>query len=145
MTELLFWHWWILGGALMIAEMLVPGVFLLWLGIAAGVVGLVAFIAPALWWQAQAVLFAALSVASVWGWREYQRRYPTATDRPTLNRRAEQYVGRRLTLDQPIVNGRGHVRVDDSTWRVEGPDLPAGTNVAVTGVNGTILKVERAA
>ncbi len=145
MDTLLFWHWWILGGALMIAEMLVPGVFLLWLGIAAGVTGLVAFVAPGLWWQAQAVLFAALSVLSVWSWREYQRRHPTQTDRPTLNRRAEQYVGRRLTLDQPIVNGRGHVRVDDSTWRVEGPDLPAGTNVAVTGVNGTILRVERAA
>jgi membrane protein implicated in regulation of membrane protease activity len=144
MNGILFWHWWILGGILVIAEMLVPGVFLLWLGIAAGVTGLVAFFAPSMWWQAQAILFAVLSVASVWGWRAYQRRHPTETDRPTLNRRAEQYVGRRLTLDQPIVNGRGHVRVDDSTWRVEGADLPAGTPVVVTGTHGTILKVERA-
>ncbi|MGQ0675730.1 MAG: NfeD family protein [Rhodospirillales bacterium] len=144
METLLFWHWWILAGVLMVAELLVPGVFLLWLGIAAGVTGLVALAAPGLWWQAQAILFAGLSVASVWGWREYQRRHPTETDRPTLNRRAEQYVGRRLTLDQPIVNGRGHVRVDDSTWRVEGADLPAGTPVVVTGAQGTVLKVERA-
>jgi membrane protein implicated in regulation of membrane protease activity len=145
MNGVLFWHWWILGGVLAIAEILVPGVFLLWLGIAAGITGLVAFLVPGLWWQVQAILFAVLSVASVWGWRAYQRRHPTETDRPTLNRRAEQYVGRRLTLDQPIVNGRGHVRVDDSTWRIEGPDLPAGTPVVVAGTHGTILKVERAA
>ena len=62
-----------------------------------------------------------------------------------LNRRGEQYVGRRLTLDEPIVNGRGQVKVDNSTWRVEGADLPAGTPVIVTGVRGTILNVERAA
>ena len=145
MNEILFWHWWILAVVLAVLEMLVPGVFMLWLGIAAGITGLVVLIVPALWWQAQGLLFAVLSVASVWGWREWQRRHPTISDRPTLNRRGEQYVGRRLTLDQPIVDGRGHVRVDDSTWRVEGADLPAGTAVTVTGVNGTILKVERTA
>ncbi len=145
MSELLFWHWWILAVVLAVLEMLVPGVFMLWLGIAAGITGLVVLVVPAMWLQAQGLLFAVLSVASVWGWREWQRRHPTISDRPTLNRRGEQYVGRRLTLDQPIVDGRGHVRVDDSTWRVEGADLPAGTAVTVTGVNGTILKVERTA
>lgn len=145
MSELLFWHWWILAGVLIVLEMIVPGVFMLWLGIAAGVTGLVAFVAPGTIWQVQGLIFAALSVASVWGWRTYQRRNPTETDRPNLNRRAEQYVGRRLTLDEAIVNGRGHARVGDSNWRVEGPDLPAGTSVIVTGVDGTVLKVERVA
>ena len=144
MTGLLFWHWWILAVVLMALEIIVPGVFLLWLGIAAGITGLAALAVPGLWWQAQGLLFAVLSVASVWGWRQWQRRHPTSTDRPTLNRRGEQYVGRRLTLDQPIVNGRGHIRVDDGTWRVEGPDLPAGTAVVVRGVGGTLLKVDRA-
>lgn len=145
MNALLFWHWWILAAALIVLEMIVPGVFMLWLGIAAGVTGLVAFVAPGIIWQVQGLIFAVLSVASVWAWRSYQRRHPTESDRPMLNLRAQQYIGRRLVLDQPIVNGRGNARVGDSSWRVEGPDLPAGTPVVVTGVDGTLLKVERAA
>jgi len=145
MTELLFWHWWILAAVLIVLEMIVPGVFMLWLGIAAAVTGLIAFVLPATIWQVQGLVFAVLSVATVWGWRLYQRRNPTESDLPMLNRRAEQYVGRRLVLDQPIVNGRGKAKVGDSSWRVEGPDLPAGTSVVVTGVDGTLLKVERAA
>lgn len=145
MEELLFWHWWILAGILMVLEIVAPGVFLLWLGIAAAVTGLVAYVVPGLAWQWEALIFAVLSILTVWGWRSYQRRNPTETDLPTLNRRGEQYVGRRLSLDQAIVNGRGQVKVDDSTWRVEGADLPAGTAVVVTGVKGTILVVEQAA
>ncbi|MCC6468780.1 MAG: NfeD family protein [Alphaproteobacteria bacterium] len=144
MTELLFWHWWILAGVLMVLEIIVPGVFLLWLGIAAAITGLVAYAAPTLSWQWEGLVFAILSVIIVWSWRAYLRRHPTETELPMLNRRGEQYVGRRLTLDEPIVNGRGQVKVDDSTWRVEGADLPAGTHVVVTGVKGTILSVERA-
>jgi len=145
MNALQFWHWWILAAVLAVLEIVMPGVFMLWLGVAAAITGLIAFIAPGILWQVQGLIFAALAVASVWGWRSYQRRHPIETDRPNLNRRGEQYVGRRLTLDQAIVNGRGHVRVDDSMWRVSGSDLPAGTAVVVTGADGTILKVERAA
>ena len=144
MTEVLFWHWWILAGILMVLEVVAPGVFLLWLGIAAAITGLIAYVVPGMDWQWEALVFALLSIVTVWGWRYYQRRHPTETDLPMLNRRGEQYVGRRLSLDQAIVNGRGQVKVDDSTWRVEGADLPAGTAIVVTGVKGTILVVERA-
>ena len=145
MSEVLFWHWWILAGLLMVLEVVAPGVFLLWLGIAAAITGLIAYVVPTMDWQWEGLIFALLSIVTVWGWRSYQRRNPTETDLPMLNRRGEQYVGRRLSLDQPIVNGRGQVKVDDSTWRVEGADLPAGTAIVVTGVKGTILVVERAA
>lgn len=145
MDEILFWHWWILAGILMVLEVVAPGVFLLWLGIAAAITGLIAYVVPTMAWQWEALIFAVLAIITVWGWRYYQRRNPTETELPTLNRRGEQYVGRRLTLDQPIVNGRGQVKVDDSTWRVEGADLPAGTPVVVTGIKGTILVVEQAA
>ena len=70
---------------------------------------------------------------------------PTETDLPTLNRRGEQYVGRHFTLEEAIVNGQGKIRVDDSTWKIEGPeDLPAGSQVQVIAVAGTVLKVEAA-
>jgi membrane protein implicated in regulation of membrane protease activity len=61
-----------------------------------------------------------------------------------LNQRGQQYTGRIFTLDQPIVNGVGKVEVDDSSWRVKGPDLPAGTHVQVVGVDGVVFVVESA-
>ena len=95
--------------------------------------------------EVQFLIWAVLSVAAVVGSRLYLRRHPIETDRPTLNRRGEQYIGRHFTLEEPIVNGLGKIRVDDSTWKIEGPDaLPAGCKVKVTDVEGTVLKVEAA-
>jgi membrane protein implicated in regulation of membrane protease activity len=93
----------------------------------------------------QLLVFALFAVVSVGLSRVYLRQRPIETDDPTLNRRAEQYVGRTFTLEEPIRNGRGKVRVGDSTWVVEGrQDLPAGGQVRVTGVHGVTLVVERA-
>lgn len=142
--QLEFWHWLIFGLVLAVIEILAPGTFFLWLGIAAGITGLVLLAVPELSWQIQLVIFAVLSVATVAGWRLYQRRHPTETEDTTLNRRGEQLVGRVFALEQAVVNGRGTLRVGDSVWRAEGPDLPAGTRVRVTGVSGVILKVEKA-
>jgi hypothetical protein len=139
---LTFWHWWILGVVLVVLEVLAPGVVFLWMGIAAGVTGLIVLAMPELSWQTQAIAFAALSVVSVAAGRMYLHRHPTKTDLPTLNRRGEQYVGRLFTLAEPIVNGTGKLYVDDTTWKVAGDDLPAGTRVKVTGVEGTVLQVE---
>ena len=144
MMELQFWHWFVLGLGLVIAEMLMPGVFLLWIGIAAGVTGMAALLIPAMSWQLQFILFAGLSVASVFVARAYLRRHPIETADSTLNRRGSQYVGRVFNLHEAIVNGRGTVRVDDTIWWADGPDLPAGSKVKVTGIAGTALKVEAA-
>jgi membrane protein implicated in regulation of membrane protease activity len=75
------------------------------------------------------------------GYRLRALRRP-ASDHPVLNRRGEQYVGRQFTLEQPIVNGRGSVKVDDTVWRVAGPDLPAGARFTVRGADGATLLVE---
>jgi hypothetical protein len=88
------------------------------------------------------LFFAVLSVVSLIGWRAYQRRHPTVSDQPNLNRRGAQYVGRVFTLDEAIVNGTGKIRVDDTTWKVAGDDRPLGAKVRVTGVAGTVLTVE---
>jgi membrane protein implicated in regulation of membrane protease activity len=140
-----FWHWWIAGVVLMIVEVFVPGAFFLWLGLAAGVVGLVLLVFSGTSWEVQFLIWAVLSVAAVVGSRLYLRRHPIETDRPTLNRRGEQYIGRHFTLEEPIVNGLGKIRVDDSTWKIEGPEeLPAGRKIRVIDVEGTVLKVEAA-
>lgn len=136
-----YWHWWILGVILLALEAFVPGFIFLWMGISAGVVGAIVLLAPALDWKVQTVIFAVLSIATVALWRAYMKRRPQRTDQPLLNRRAEQYVGRFVTLSEPIVNGVGKVRMDDSTWRVHGPDCLTGTVVEVTRADGAVLVV----
>ncbi len=138
-----FWQWWILGVVLAALEIAAPGFILLWLGIAAGVTGLVLLVFPATSIEIQMLVFAIFSVASVALSRWYLRSRPIESEDPTLNRRAEQYIGRNFTLDQAIRDGRGKVRVGDSYWRVKGADLPAGVQVRVTGVDGPTLVVEK--
>ena len=139
-----FWHWWVLGVVLLILEVFAPGAFFLWLALAAGIVGLVVMMIPAMAWEAQLLLFALLSVASFLLGRLWLRRHPIETDLPTLNRRGEQYVGRVFTLEEPVVNGNGKIRVDDTTWKIRGDDCVAGTRVRVTGVDGTVLLIDQA-
>ncbi len=136
-----FWHWLVAGLAFVSIEPFVPGTFFLWMGISAGIVGLLVWVVPALGFEAQVLAFALLSIATILVSRRYLKRHPIASDEPLLNRRAEQYVGRVFTLQEPIVNGRGRLRVDDTIWRVEGEDCPAGTAVEVTGVDATLLRV----
>ncbi len=138
------WTWWAFGVVLVILEILAPGAVFVWLGIAAGIMGFVALIGPGMSWEVQITLFAVLSVVSVVAGRMYVRRHPTHTEDTGLNRRGEQYIGRLFTLDEPIVNGNGKMVIDDTTWKIEGEDLPAGTRVKVTGVSGVLLQVETA-
>ena len=145
LETLAYWDWFIAALALVILEIFAPGAVFMWLGIAAGVVGAVIFLAPGLDWKWQFTLFAVLSVVSTVASRRYLKGRPLATDHPDLNRRGAQYVGREFILDDPVVNGRGRMRVDDGTWTVEtmsGPDLPAGTKVRVSEVEGATLRIE---
>lgn len=134
--------WWLLALVLIAAEMLAPGYFLLWIGIAAGVMGLVTLVMPGLPAVAQAVLFGVLAIAACLVYWKYIR--PVAeqrNDQPLLNKRGAQLIGRRFVLAEAIVNGRGKVKVGDSEWLAEGPDLPAGSEVEVVAVDGASLKV----
>ena len=144
LETLAYWDWFIGALALVILEIFAPGAVFMWLGIAAGVVGGVVFLAPEMDWKWQFTLFAVLSLVSIVASRRYLKRRPLETDHPDLNRRGAQYVGREFVLDEAMANGRGRMRVDDSTWRVEGPDLPAGSKVRVTAVVGAALHVEPA-
>jgi len=142
MEAITYWHWWILAVALLVLEVFAPGAFFLWMGVGAGIVGIILLIAPDMGWEYQIMVFSIFSVVSIASWRLFIRKHPTETDKPTLNRRGEQYVGRVFTLSEPIVNGLGKIRVDDSTWKVMGEDCDAGTKIKVVNVDGTVLKVE---
>lgn len=142
--QIVFWHWWILAGLLLILELTAPAFFFLWLGIAAGAVGLILLVFPSIDLETQLILFAVASIVAVLAWRRYRETRPKTTDQPNLNRRGQQYIGRVFSLTSPITNGVGKVTVDDSTWKVKGPDLPEGTHIKVTGVDGVVFKVEAA-
>lgn len=137
-----YWHWWILAGIFLIIEVSAPSFFFLWLTIAAAITGFVLLALPELGWQYQLLIFSGVVVISITLLRRYQRAKPATTDQPTLNRRGEQYIGRIFTLAEPIIDNIGVVRVDDSTWRIHGEDLPAGARVKVVGADGVILQVE---
>ena len=138
------WNWLIFGFILMALELAAPGVFLFWLGLAALLVGLVSFVVnPG--WQTQLLMFAVCAACAVPAWRRLARTSRKADDgNAFLNRRAEALVGRVFTLDKPIVDGAGTVRVDDTVWRVAGPDTPAGSRVRVVQADGANLTVAAA-
>lgn len=147
-----YWTWWLIAVVLAGLEMVVPGASLLWIGAAAAAVGLLLLVFPDLPLTGQLLAFSFGVVGSIVGVRLWVRSRFNDQDggerageeHPHLNRRAEHYVGTVHRLDTPIVNGRGRAHVDDGSWAVEGPDLPAGTDVRVVSVRGVVLKVEKA-
>lgn len=146
-AELGPWSWWLLGLLLLAAELLLPGVFLVWIGIGAIATGVLSLLLweSALWgWQIQFLVFAALAVLATLLGRRFLSRADMVTDEPLLNQRGASLVGRTATLQEPIAEGRGRIRLDDTYWPVLGPDLAVGTQVRVVSWNGRDLRVEAA-
>lgn len=140
----LHYWWWVLALVLIAGEVLAPGFFLLWIGIAAAAMGVVTWVLPGLAVLTQAVLFVILAFASCALYWKFVRLRLSRDDDPvsvTLSRRGEQMVGQHYELIEAIVNGRGKARVGDGQWLVAGPDLPVGSEVEVVGVDGVVLKV----
>jgi membrane protein implicated in regulation of membrane protease activity len=135
------WSWIIAGFVLLAIELVVPGGIVVWFGVAALLVGL-ATLTQALGWQMQWILIAFISVASVFIWTRFFKSNDEETDRPFLNARHTKLVGNVYTLAEPIENGAGRLKIDDSFWRIKGPDLPAGSKVKVVSTEPTILEVE---
>ncbi len=136
--------WAVLALVLFAAEALVPGASLMWLGFAAAAMMAVMLIAPGLDILPQAILFAVFAIASVLVYRRWFRARAQISDKPLLNRRANQLIGQTALLDQPIVRGRGRIQLADTYWTVEGPDLPAGAAVRIVATDGMTLQVQEA-
>jgi membrane protein implicated in regulation of membrane protease activity len=138
------WNWLVFGLLLMGLELMLPGVFLFWVGLAALLVGLLSVvIAPP--WQLQLLMFAVFAAAAVPVWRRVARSNSgVSNSNPFLNKRSEAMIGRVFTLEKPIIDGAGTVRIDDTIWRVAGPDTPAGSRVRIVRADGASLTVAAA-
>ena len=134
------WAWFIAGVLLLVVEVIAPGIYMLWLGLAALLVGAISLFVD--WpWQSQCIAFVVFAAAAFPLWRRLGRRAESLTDQPFLNRRAEALVGRIVTLEKPIIDGNGTIKIDDTVWRVRGPDYPAGGRVKVLSADGATLHV----
>ena len=135
------WFWLIAAVVLGVAELLMPGVFLIWLAAAAALTGLAALaFEPPL--SVQFVLFAVLALAATWGGRRWYLSNPVASSDPLLNDRAARLVGETVEVVEPIAAGRGRVKVGDGVWPARGPDAEAGACMKVVRVEGATLFVE---
>lgn len=141
-STLLWWHWCIAGLALVVLEMLVPGVFLLWIGIGALATGALAGALGIASWEIQCLVFVPLTFLSLFLGRKFLRKAAPEKEN-VLNRRLASYVGRKAVVAQAIQNGIGRVKLGDTLWLVRGDDCPEGTMVEVTGVSGSDLLVKK--
>ncbi|WP_298671356.1 NfeD family protein [uncultured Sphingomonas sp.] len=124
------------------AELAIPGVFLIFLAIAAAITGLALFVLPDLPLIAQAGSFAAWSIVAVTIGRRWYRDYPLETTDPMLNDRAARIIGTIVIIAEPIIDGSGRAILGDGTWPASGPDTAAGTHMRVIAVENGVLRVE---
>lgn len=143
------WSWWILGVAMIGIEVLAPGTFFLWFGLAAFLVGLISLILGpenTVWvWQAQLITFVVVALVFAYLGRLLMTKKGWDTsDQPNINERGSQLIGRYAVLTQPISGGTGRAKIGDTTWRVKGPDLPEGAKVRIVSAEAETLVVDAA-
>ena len=137
------WAWIVAGVVLLALELVVPGGIFLWLGVAGIVTGLASMFQP-ISYPLQFLIFGVLSLVTIFAWLRYTKGREPVSDRPLLNQRAERFVGHEAVLNEPIRGGYGRVSIDDSIWRIAGPDLAAGQRIRIVGHDGAVLRVEAA-
>jgi hypothetical protein len=143
LEQLIFWHWLILGVILIALELVLPGYVVMWIGMAALLTGGLLFLVPGMTWEFQLLIFAILSAGCLYFGRKYIGSKETPSDHPGLNQRGSDYVGRSYVLNDSIRDGLGKLVIDDTSWRVSGDDMPKGTSVKVTRLEGATLVVEK--
>lgn len=135
------WFWLILGFLLLGLEVLIPGTFMLWFGVAAVVTGGLVLAIP-MGVQAQIIIFSIASVISVFIGRYLYSASNSTSENPLLHKRGQQLIGQSFKVTQAIENGKGKVKVGDSEWIVKGEDADVGTIVKVVALDGNSLIVE---
>jgi inner membrane protein len=135
------WFWWIVAGALLLLELMTPGVFAMWLALAAASVGITDYFVD-LSWQLELLAFAGFSLVYVYLARPwYSKGTLQNSDQTNLNQRIYAFVGKTFVLAEPIINGQGKLDIEGTRWEVLGPNLAKGATVRVTAVEGMKLRV----
>ncbi|MGZ8190543.1 MAG: NfeD family protein [Methylococcaceae bacterium] len=141
--DFVFWYWWVLALALLVVEVLTPGFFFLWMAVSGFITGVMVWLIPSFSMDMQVFVFSVLSVATIIAWRIYGKKHPIKSDHPLLNKRGDQYIDRIFSLYEPIINGQGKIKVDDSIWKVHGEDCGIDNKVKVIAIHGTVFDVEK--
>ena len=135
------YQWMIFAALLGIAEIILPGVFLIWVSLAALATGVITLL-TGIDLTLQLGVFAVAAVLSTYAGRRWYMQNDVASDDPLLNQRASRLIGEVVPAATPFENGRGRIIVGDSEWPARGPDLPKGAKVRITGSDGNALVVE---
>ena len=146
MHELLFWHWWILAGVLLVGEILTFTSFLLWIALAAFITGIVKFASPTLSWEWQMVLFAVLAIIGIFVAIMVLKNKKGSENKGynALNSRAKIHIGKKFSITTPVINGSGKIKVGDTYWLIHcDEDLAEGTKIEVISTKGTTLIVKK--
>ena len=134
------WVWIAIGLALGALEMVVPGVYLIWLAVAALLTGGLAFVLD-LGVAVSVINFVFLSLIMVYSAKRFLRDRPIVSADPTLNNLGGRMIGETVLVVRAIDGGEGRVKVGDSEWIARGPETPVGVRMRVTGTKGPILTV----
>lgn len=137
------YHWWILGALLIGLELLIPGVYIIWFGFSALILGVIHFFLP-LTFTLQILLFAILSLIMALVGIRFYRKGQKDIHSGTLNlARGSEYIGETFQLEKAVTNGVGQLPIGDSVWIIKGPDLPAGSRIKITHIEGNSLHYEQ--
>lgn len=141
---MLYWMWFVVAVILVLVEFVTPSGFILFfLSVPAAAMGVLMLVLPDLAWFYQLGIYALLAVGAYWLWRG-RIRGDHLTPEVQVNNRAARYIGLVVTLEKPIYNGSGHVTLEQSQWKVYGPDLAAGRKVKLVKTDGVTFNVEAA-
>jgi inner membrane protein len=142
-TEIVFWYWFVLTVICLVIEVIIPAFFFLWMSVASLMTGIIVWIAPSISSDGQIVIFSVLAIMAIIAWWVFGKRLNIKSDQPLLNQRGSQYIGRVFNLYEPIENGEGKIKVDDTIWKVHGEDCDIDTKVKVITSRGTVFDVEK--
>lgn len=136
--------WFAIAGVLLIIEMLSFSTYSLWIAIGAGLTGVLAWVYPTLSHVMALLVFSVFSgLGLLIGNKFFSSNKIQRTDDNILNQRGNQYINQLYTLEEDIIDGRGHLKISDTIWRIEcNTDLAQGIKVKVIAVNGNRLIVE---
>jgi hypothetical protein len=138
------WSWWVLGLVLLALEIFAPGTVFMWFGVSAIAVGTLALFVE-FGWQAEAITFVVLALLAIIASKMLLRGRAGQDEGDLhLNQRGARLIGRAYVLAEPLADGSGRLKIDDTMWRISGPDLPAGTRVRIAAADGALLIVEAA-